>query len=324
MLLEEAGTCIDGLDGEADDPNPAKVNALFRAVHSLKGVAGMVGLTGIAEAAHDLETLLDDVRMGRVVPTSAAFAAIRGGLTALSSLVSRVAAGEEAPALGERLRTRLDATLLGGRRAPVPEAPVLPPDLDASLSDYERHRVGEATRRSKGLVLVDLDLDFDTFDTGLRTAMAESSAAGELIGTFPGTASDPSRMAFRLLVALPPDTDAAALGERCGARHVRVRGWRSAPRPAAGSGPARPSRRRRRWQRASCAFPWRRSRLSSISQETLRSRAGRSAERFVAPWRGPRTGARGTRRSAPSHSSTGSSRRSVRPPCPSGSCPWRR
>ncbi len=234
MLLEEAVTCIDGLDGEADDPNPSKVNALFRAVHSLKGVAGMVGLTGIAEAAHDLETLLDDVRMGRVVPTSAVFAAIRGGLTALSSLVSRVAAGEEAPALAERLRTRLDATLVGGGPAPVPEVPVLPPDLDASLSDYERHRVGEATRRSKGLVLVDLDLDFDAFDTGLRTAMAESSAAGELIGTFPGTASDPSRMAFRLLVALPPDTDAAALGERCGARHVRVvrGGARPVPPPA--------------------------------------------------------------------------------------------
>ncbi len=234
MLLEEAVTCIDGLDGEADDPNPSKVNALFRAVHSLKGVAGMVGLTGIAEAAHDLETLLDDVRMGRVVPSSAAFAAIRGGLTALSSLVGRVAAGEEAPSLGERLRLRLDATLVGARREPVPEASVLPPDLDASLSDYERHRVGEAARRAKGLVLVDLDLDFDSFDTGLRTAMAESSAAGELIGTFPGTASDPSRMAFRLLVALPPDTDTAALGERCGARQVSVvrGGGRPVPPPA--------------------------------------------------------------------------------------------
>lgn len=239
MLLEEAVSCVDDLDSEADDPNPSKVNALFRAVHSLKGVAGMVGLTGIAEAAHDLETVLDDVRMGRVVPTSAVFAAIRGGLGALSSLVSRVAAGEEAPVLADRLRTRLDATLVGGRRAPVPEALVLPPDLEASLSDYERHRVGEATRRSKGIVLVDLDLDFDSFDTGLRTAMAESSAAGELIGTFPGTASDPSRMAFRLLVALPPDTDTAALGERCGAREVCI--VRSGARPEPPPAPVKPA-----------------------------------------------------------------------------------
>ena len=69
--------------------------------------------------------------------------------------------------------------------------------------------------------------------------MAEASAVGELIGTFPGTASDPSRMAFRLLVALPPDTDAAALGERCGACHVSV--VRGGARPAPGL-PACPGR----------------------------------------------------------------------------------
>ncbi len=239
MLLEEAGACLDVLDDEGDDPNPAKVNALFRAVHSLKGVAGMVGLAGIAETAHDLETLLDGVRMGRTVPTPAVFAAIRGGLTALSSLVDRFAAGDEAPALGERLRARLEATLTGTSPAPVPDAPALPSDLDASLSDYERHRVGETARRAKGLVLVDLDLDFGSFDTGLRAAMAEASAAGELIGTFPGTASDPSRMAFRLLVALPADTDAAALGERCGACHVSV--VRSGARPVPPPGPVAPS-----------------------------------------------------------------------------------
>ncbi|MBK8597625.1 MAG: Hpt domain-containing protein [Holophagales bacterium] len=221
-LLEEAGSCLDALDGEGDDPNPAKVNALFRTVHSLKGVAGMVGLAGIAEASHDVETLLDDVRMGRVAPAPATFAAIRVGVEALVTLVGRVAAGEESPALGESLRVRFDAALREASPDPLPGLPVLPPDLDASFSDYERHRVGEAARRGKGLVLVDLDLDFDSFDTGLRSAMAEASAAGELIGTFPGTASDPSRMAFRLLVAVPRDVDTAALGRRCAALRVCI------------------------------------------------------------------------------------------------------
>lgn len=222
MLLEEAGTCIDGLDGEADDPNPAKVNALFRAVHSLKGVSGMVGLAGIAEAAHDLEALLDDVRMGRVVTTPAALGAVREGLTALSTLVARVAAGEEAPALPARLRARLEAALVSSPVGPAAEVPVLPVDLEASLSDYERHRVGEAARRRKELVLIDLDLDFDAFDTGLRTAMAEASAAGELIGTFPGAATEASRMAFRLLVALSKDVSVPELQEKCGACRVSV------------------------------------------------------------------------------------------------------
>ncbi len=84
-LLEEAGTCLDTLDGQGNDPNPANVNALFRAVHSLKGVAAMVGFGGVAEAAHDLEALLDDVRMGRVAPTPAARAAAATTATRTSS-----------------------------------------------------------------------------------------------------------------------------------------------------------------------------------------------------------------------------------------------
>jgi Chemotaxis protein histidine kinase and related kinases len=99
MLLEEAGCGIDALDADADDPRPERVNALFRTVHSLKGVAGMVGYAGVADAAHALEALLDDLRMGRVPPSAAVRGAVREGLGALSGLVARVAAGEEAPAL---------------------------------------------------------------------------------------------------------------------------------------------------------------------------------------------------------------------------------
>jgi len=218
-LLEGAGASLDVLDEEGDDPSPTRVNALFRSIHSLKGVAAMVGLTGVADAAHDLEALLDDLRMGRVAPVPATRAAIRDGLSAVAGLVARVAAGEEAPALDVPLRERIAAGLAP---APAPKgvAPLLPASLDGTLSDYERHRVEESARKGKRLVLVDLDLDFDAFDTALRSAMGEASAAGELIGTFPGSATEPSRMAFRLLVAVPPGTDAKALGARCAAQGV--------------------------------------------------------------------------------------------------------
>ena len=86
MLLEEAGCGIDALDADGDDPNPERVNALFRSVHSLKGVAGMVGYAGVADAAHALEALLDDLRMGRVPASPAVRGAVREGLGALSTL----------------------------------------------------------------------------------------------------------------------------------------------------------------------------------------------------------------------------------------------
>jgi two-component system chemotaxis sensor kinase CheA len=229
-LLEEGGACLDALEGEKDDPSPGRVNALFRAIHSLKGVAAMVGLSGIAEGAHSLETLLDGIRMGRVALTPAVCSAVREALAAIGSLVARVARGEESPELDEPLDLRLAAAARAAKAIGREDLPSLPADLESSLSDYERHRVAEAARRAKDLVLVDLDFDFDAFDSGLRTAMAEASAAGELVGTFPGAAPDPSRMAFRLLVALPPGADARALAERCGGRESVV---------SRGAGPAR-------------------------------------------------------------------------------------
>ena len=240
-LFEEAGACVDALEGSYDDPNPARVNALFRAVHSLKGVAAMVGLAGISEGAHDLEAALDDVRMGRVALTPALHAAIREALASLASLVARFAAGEDAPTLAERIGARLEAVVRASVPAGGPGGPVLPPEIGASLSDYEQHRVAEAARRGKPLVFVDLDLDFDGFDGALRTAMTEAAAAGELIGTFPGTPSDPTRMAFRLLVALAAGVDAGALGARCGAREVVPLSKAGAPEPPVAAAPPEPA-----------------------------------------------------------------------------------
>ena len=237
-LLEEAGACVEALEDDGDDPNPARLNALFRAIHSLKGVAAMVGHAGIAEAAHDLEALLDGLRMGRVAFALAVRRSVREGVSALATLVERVAAGEESPALATPLRLRFAAAAAESVPKVAAPAAALPPELDGSLSDYERHRVSEAIRRGRKLVAIDLDLGFDTFDASLRGAMGAASEEGELIGTFPGTASDPSRMAFRLLVALPSAADAEALARRCEAAGLVVFAAGSAPAQATEKTPA--------------------------------------------------------------------------------------
>ena len=50
-------------DGEC---NPDSLNSVFRGAHSLKGLAGMFGFTGIQELSHNLENLLDSLRLGKV------------------------------------------------------------------------------------------------------------------------------------------------------------------------------------------------------------------------------------------------------------------
>ena len=48
------------------------VNVVFRAVHSIKGGAGAFGLNDLVDFAHRFDTVLDDLRSGRLVPDAEA------------------------------------------------------------------------------------------------------------------------------------------------------------------------------------------------------------------------------------------------------------
>ena len=50
----------------SDEIDPDRLNNLFRSAHSLKGIAGMFGLEEVAGLAHDMENVLDGMRLGKV------------------------------------------------------------------------------------------------------------------------------------------------------------------------------------------------------------------------------------------------------------------
>jgi two-component system chemotaxis sensor kinase CheA len=57
------------LDLERAPDSSEPVNALFRAVHTMKGMSATMGYVAVAELAHELETLLDQLRQGARVVT---------------------------------------------------------------------------------------------------------------------------------------------------------------------------------------------------------------------------------------------------------------
>ena len=63
-LLEALDEGLTAINDGAHDPDT--VNAVFRAVHSIKGGAGAFGLDDLVGFAHTFETLFDDVRSGRL------------------------------------------------------------------------------------------------------------------------------------------------------------------------------------------------------------------------------------------------------------------
>ena len=65
-LLEALSSGIVELESQGEDVRPELVNKIFREVHSLKGLAGMLGFTDISELSHNLEDMLDRLRMGKI------------------------------------------------------------------------------------------------------------------------------------------------------------------------------------------------------------------------------------------------------------------
>lgn len=60
----------DGLLQLEQRPSDLELLAtIFRSAHSIKGVAGMLGFTGVAQFTHKMETLLDQLRNGKLAVT---------------------------------------------------------------------------------------------------------------------------------------------------------------------------------------------------------------------------------------------------------------
>jgi two-component system, chemotaxis family, sensor kinase CheA len=67
---------LEGLDGteanllrlECGERSPELLNAIFRAIHSIKGAAGSLGFPEIGRFTHEFENVLDDLRKGQFQP----------------------------------------------------------------------------------------------------------------------------------------------------------------------------------------------------------------------------------------------------------------
>ena len=65
---------------EGGDTDSETINAVFRAVHSIKGGAGAFSLEPLIRFAHVFETALDEMRSGRLAPPDSAERPLRPNL----------------------------------------------------------------------------------------------------------------------------------------------------------------------------------------------------------------------------------------------------
>jgi len=72
------------------------VNSIFRPIHTIKGTSSFLGLKDISELSHELETLLDDIRKGRISDiNSDIIDVILEGVDAISRMIDNVSSSIE-------------------------------------------------------------------------------------------------------------------------------------------------------------------------------------------------------------------------------------
>ncbi len=188
--------------------DPTLVNEAFRAVHTLKGLAGLFGAVAMGTLSHHLEDLLDELRLGRAELTRTVLDLLFGAIDVFGKILAAERSGSEAmpPGLDElvgRLRE------LGGSVAP--EAGMvtdyeLDPGMLAVLTEYEEHRLRSNLEQGLRLYRLHVKFDLATLDKALEEIKDRAKRHGEIITYLPtGESSSIETIELDLLMASHDD-----------------------------------------------------------------------------------------------------------------------
>src|SRR5262249_51582592 len=152
MFFEEARELLIGLeeglmDLERRQSDRAHLDRTFRAAHSLKGAAGMVGLAAVAEFTHGIEAVLDRIRGGTLSVDSDIITTLLEARDHLAMMVESESVKSPIPPSGE-LTQRLNL-LLRGTGSPA-SASGSPRGSDRPLPAEEPGARGSSPGKSAG------------------------------------------------------------------------------------------------------------------------------------------------------------------------------
>jgi len=241
-LLDVLSRDISEFESQGKNVRPEVINKIFREVHSLKGLAGMLGFGDISDLSHNLEDMLDRLRMGKIEITRELFDLLYDGVDSLNRLVIAISDPSiESLVDVPRLNSRIHA-LITKQSAQQVDDPLSEIDLDEqtrkSLTEYEEHRLTENIRANNEVYSISVSFDFADFDERLRSLTTALNEKGEVVSTLPAIDSaGGAGISFRLLLGTSVSIEEveAASGSEAKVRRLRKGLPREAPQLAATS-----------------------------------------------------------------------------------------
>jgi two-component system chemotaxis sensor kinase CheA len=175
---------------------PDVLNDLFRGVHTLKGLAGMFGLSRLGQLAHLLEDLLEDLRLGKKNLTRDVLDILFEGIESFQRMLAEAknpeqTANVDVERFGQSIRE------LSSKKPPA--ADVLDQyELDAGmlgvLTEYETHRLRTNLEQGITVYRLFLRLSLDVIDMALKELKERGKKIVEIITYLPSMSSGPDDM----------------------------------------------------------------------------------------------------------------------------------
>ena len=188
-------------------PTPRQVRDLFRSLHTLKGLAAMVGVEPIVNVAHAMEAVLRDAdrAAGRLPPGSVE--PLLAGIRAIEQGVRALAKKKPVPAAPQTLlNTLADLRQVPGDQGISSASTSLPAGLWAKLSDAERQQLIQGLEAGRRALVVQFLPTPERAAAGVNiTSVRERMATlAEIVKvvpqSLPATPAAPAGLAFALVL----------------------------------------------------------------------------------------------------------------------------
>ncbi|HHO77161.1 MAG TPA: hypothetical protein ENN05_12150 [Deltaproteobacteria bacterium] len=179
------------IESDMENIDSDVINRVFRAAHSIKGSAKFLDLINIGNLAHKMEDVLNLIRSGKLIPTSAIANPLLQSADMLKSMFEDVMASNDMD-ISEHVN-QLQSILDGGASKAPPEAKKSKSGTSGALLDafdLDREIIAKKLEHAQ-VYIVELKLK----KTELNPFMDELNNLGELLGTCQ-TPSGNSRILF--------------------------------------------------------------------------------------------------------------------------------
>src|SRR6202142_333140 len=213
-FFSEAQELVDGLGRDllaldeglrAGRVDPELINDVFRGVHTLKGLSGLFGATRMAGLSHELEDVLDDLRLGRIDVTATVLDLLFQAVSLYARLLTAQSSDTPEPegeveqlllAVGQLSQRR------GGGAAGVAAQYELDPGLLGVLTEYEEHRLRANIAQGLPLYRIRARFSLATNDSSLDELKAQAGPLGEIVAYLPpGSGANVDTIELEILMA---------------------------------------------------------------------------------------------------------------------------